>query len=203
MGDSSRDGRGFTRRQFLVGVGVGAAAAGLPLRPVLGQEEEAAGAPVLGPGPVPVEFTVNGRKVKLSLEPRVTLLDALRDRLDVTGPKRVCDRGACGACTVLLDGTPVNACMVLAVDAAGREIVTVEGLTPEKGLSTLQANFVRHDALQCGFCTPGMVTSSAALLAANPKPDLAAVKDALSGNLCRCGTYPRIFRAVLDTAEGR
>jgi aerobic-type carbon monoxide dehydrogenase small subunit (CoxS/CutS family) len=104
---------------------------------------------------------------------------------------------------VLRDGQPVNACMVLAVDVAGREIVTIEGLTPATGLSPLQANFVRHDALQCGFCTPGMVTSSHALLTANPKPTLEEVKAGLAGNLCRCGTYPRIFQAVLDTAEGR
>jgi aerobic-type carbon monoxide dehydrogenase small subunit (CoxS/CutS family) len=198
MGD-----KGVSRRQFLVGVGVGAAATGLPLPKVLGAEEKTEGPPVLGPGPVPVKFVVNGRPVKIEVEPRVTLLDALRNRLDVTGPKRVCDRGACGACTVLVDGMTVNACLMLAVDAAGREIVTVEGLTPKDGLSPLQKNFVRNDALQCGFCTPGMVTSSAALLETVEKPDLETVKAALAGHLCRCGTYPRIFKAVLDTAEGR
>lgn len=202
MRDSDRGGKGFTRRQFLVGVGVGAAAAGLPLSQVKAQEK--GGDPsVLGPGPVPVEIEVNGEKRKLEVEPRVTLLDALRDRLGVTGPKRICDRGSCGGCTVLLEGLPVNACMMLAVDANGRKVVTVEGLTPKKGLSDLQRNFVESDALQCGFCTPGMVTSSAALLAANPKPSLDEVKDALAGNLCRCGTYPRVFKAVIDTAEGR
>jgi len=204
MTDGSRKGKGFTRRQFLVGVGAGAAAAGLPLHAALGQDEKKpAGPPVLGPGPVKIELTVNGKKRKLEVEPRVTLLDALRNDLDVTGPKRVCDRGACGACTVLLDGKPVNACMQLAVDVAGRSVVTVEGLTPANGLSDLQRNFVTSDALQCGFCTPGMVTSATALLAANEKPTLAEVKEGLAGNLCRCGTYPNVFKAVLDTAEGR
>jgi aerobic-type carbon monoxide dehydrogenase small subunit (CoxS/CutS family) len=202
MSDSDRGGKGFTRRQFLVGVGVGAAAAGLPL-PESIAEEKTDGPKVLGPGAVSIEIEVNGAKRKLDVEPRVTLLDALRDRLSVTGPKRICDRGACGGCTVLLDGLPINACMMLAVDANGRKVTTVEGLTPKKGLSDLQRNFVESDALQCGFCTPGMVTSGTALLAANPKPTLEEVKEALSGNLCRCGTYPRVFKAVIDTAEGR
>jgi len=195
--------RGFTRRQFLIGVGAGAAASGLPLAGALGQSEEEKAVRSLGPGAVPVEFTLNGRKAKLTVEPRVTLLDALRNRLDTTGPKKVCDRGTCGACTVLVDGKPVNACMTLAVDVAARAVVTVEGLTPEEGLSPLQRNFIARDALQCGFCTPGMVTSASALLAAGGKPTLDEVKGALAGNVCRCGTYPRVFRAVLDTAEGR
>jgi aerobic-type carbon monoxide dehydrogenase small subunit (CoxS/CutS family) len=195
--------KGFTRRQFLAGVGAGAAAAGLPLKVAVGAGENEDGIPSLGPGPVPIDFTLNGQKTRMTVAPNRTLLDALRDDLAVTGPKRVCDRGACGACTVLLDGVPVNACMTLAVEAAGRKIVTVEGLSPKEGLSDLQANFVKRDALQCGFCTPGMVTSCEALLAKNPKPDLEEVKQALSGNLCRCGTYPRIFQAVLDTAKGR
>ncbi|MHC4472561.1 MAG: (2Fe-2S)-binding protein [Planctomycetota bacterium] len=199
----AKEKKGVSRREFLVGVGAGAAAASLPIRGARAQEEAEAGVPSLGPGPVPVELKVNGEKRRLEVEPRVTLLDALRDRLDVTGPKRICDRGACGGCTVLIDGRPVNSCMILAVAAAGKAITTVEGLTPEDGLSPLQQNFVRHDALQCGFCTPGMVTSAAALLREKPKPTLEEVVTGLSGNLCRCGTYPKVFRAVLDTAEGR
>lgn len=202
MGD--RRNGGVTRRQFIIGVGAGAAASSIPITGALGaREAERDGPKALGPGAVDVTITVDGKKRKLSVEPRVTLLDALRDRLDVTGPKRVCDRGACGACTVLLDGVTVNACMTLAVDADGRSVTTIESLGEPDNLSPLQRNFLKHDALQCGFCTPGMVTSATALLAANPKPTLDEVKAGLSGNLCRCGTYPRIFQAVLDTAEGR
>jgi aerobic-type carbon monoxide dehydrogenase small subunit (CoxS/CutS family) len=195
---------GVSRRQFLIGVGVGAAATGLPLSTAFAQDGESAGGPkTFGPGAVPIKLKVNGKVRSLSVEPRVTLLDALRDRLDITGPKRVCDRGACGACTVLVDGVPVNSCMQLAVDAVGRELTTVEGLATEGELSPLQRNFVRCDGLQCGFCTPGMVVTATALLRGNPRPSLDDVKDALSGNICRCGAYRGIFQAVLDTAEGR
>lgn len=202
MHEDRKTPHGVTRRQFLAGVGAGAAAASLPLR-FADAKDAAPGIPALGPDPVPIDFVLNGRKTRVFVEPRVTLLDALREYLNVTGPKRVCDRASCGACTVLLDGLPVNSCMVLAVEVAGRSVKTVEGLTPEKGLSPLQKSFVRHDATQCGFCTPGMVTSAEALLRSNPKPTLEEVKIALSGNVCRCGTYPRVFRAVLDAAEGK
>jgi xanthine dehydrogenase YagT iron-sulfur-binding subunit len=156
---------------------------------------------VLGPGPVPLTLHVNGAARQVTVEPRVTLLRALRNHLDLTGAKEICDRGACGGCTVLLDGEPVTSCLMLAADAEGRQITTVEGLgTPEK-MSPLQAAFVECDALQCGFCTPGFVVAGTALLRRNPSPSLEQIKDGLAGNLCRCGTYPRVFEAVQKAAK--
>ncbi|RPI10646.1 MAG: (2Fe-2S)-binding protein [Zetaproteobacteria bacterium] len=187
----------LSRRTFLKTVGVGAAAAGL-----VAPGARTADAAVLGPDAVPLPLKVNGATHTVVVEPRVTLLRALRNHLGLTGAKEVCERGACGACTVLFDGEPVCACLMLAVDAVGHEIVTVEGLgTPER-LSPVQAAFVECDALQCGFCTPGFVVASTALLAKNPKPNPEEIKAGLAGNLCRCGTYSRIFDAV-RTAAGR
>jgi xanthine dehydrogenase YagT iron-sulfur-binding subunit len=139
----------------------------------------------------------------VSVEPRVTLLEALRFDLGVTGPKVVCDRGACGACTVLVDGLPRNSCMMLAHDVAGANVTTVAGLGNGDELSALQDAFVRHDALQCGFCTSGMLTSCAALLrkTGGAKLTANAVREAISGNLCRCGTYPHVVAAVLEVAK--
>jgi xanthine dehydrogenase YagT iron-sulfur-binding subunit len=186
---------GFSRRTFLKTAGAGAA-----VSTVVGAGGCTAKPTVIGPGPVPLKLRVNGATQAVTVEPRVTLLSALRNHLDLTGAKEVCDRGGCGACTVLLDGAPVNACMMLAADAEGHEITTVEGLgTPEK-MSPLQEAFVEADALQCGFCTPGFVVSGTALLAKNPDPSLEEIKDGLAGNLCRCGTYSRIFEAVHKTA---
>jgi aerobic-type carbon monoxide dehydrogenase small subunit (CoxS/CutS family) len=186
---------GFSRRTFLKTAGAGAA-----VSTVVGAGGCTAKPTVIGPGPVPLKLRVNGATQTVTVEPRVTLLNALRNHLDLTGAKQVCDRGGCGGCTVLLDGEPVKACMMLAADAEGREITTVEGLgTPEK-MSPLQAAFVEADALQCGFCTPGFVVSGTALLAKNPDPTLDEIKKGLAGNLCRCGTYSRIFEAVQKTA---
>ena len=155
---------------------------------------------VIGPGPTPLKLRVNGSTKTVTVEPRVTLLNALRNHLDLTGAKQICDRGGCGGCTVLLDGDPVKACLMLAADAVGHEIPTVEGLgTPEK-MSPVQEAFVEKDALQCGFCTPGFVVSSTALLQKNPNPSIEEIKDGLAGNLCRCGTYSRVFEAVQKTA---
>ncbi|KKM12188.1 (2Fe-2S)-binding protein [Clostridiales bacterium PH28_bin88] len=147
-----------------------------------------------------ISFKVNGQIVEVAVEPRRRLLDLLREDLDLTGTKEGCGAGECGACTVLLDGEPVNSCLVLAVEADGREVITVEGLAPNGELDTLQAAFVEHGALQCGFCTPGMVLSAKALLSRNPKPTASEVKEAISGNLCRCTGYERIVAAVLDVA---
>ena len=160
-------------------------------------------AAILGPDAVPVALRVNGVAHTLTLEPRVTLLRALRNHLDLTGAKEVCERVACGGCTVLLVGEPICACMMLAVDAVGHEITTVEGLgTPER-MSAVQAAFVECDAMQCGFCTPGFVVASTALLNKYPNPSLDEVKAGLAGNLCRCGTYSRIFEAVQKAAGRR
>ena len=188
----------LSRRTFLKTVGVGAAATGL-----IGAVPPPAQAEILGPDAVPISLKVNGAVHTVSVEPRVTLLRVLRNHLGLTGAKEVCERGACGACTVLLDGEPVCSCMLLAVDAIGHEITTVEGLgTPER-MSPVQAAFVEADALQCGFCTPGFVVTSTALLRKQPNPTLEDIKAGLAGNLCRCGTYSRIFEAVQKAARQR
>jgi aerobic-type carbon monoxide dehydrogenase small subunit (CoxS/CutS family) len=188
----------LSRRGFLKTAGAGAAATG-----ILGGAGRPAQAAVLGPDAVPLTLKVNGAARTLSVEPRVTLLRALRYQLDLTGAKEVCDRGACGACTVLLDGQPVCSCLMLAADAEGHEITTVEGLGSPEKMSPLQAAFVECDALQCGFCTPGFVVSGTALLRRNPSPTLEQIKDGLAGNLCRCGTYGRVFEAVQKAAKAR
>jgi len=188
----------FSRRSFLKTAGVGAAATTM-----VGVGAPTEAAQVLGPDAVTLSLKVNGTVQKVMVEPRVTLLDALRNHLDLTGAKQVCDRGGCGACTVLFDGQPVNSCLLLAADAEGHEITTVEGLgTPEK-MSPLQAAFVEKDALQCGFCTPGFVVSGTALLARVQNPTLDQIKAGLAGNLCRCGTYGRVFEAVQAAAKAK
>jgi aerobic-type carbon monoxide dehydrogenase small subunit (CoxS/CutS family) len=140
---------------------------------------------------------------RVSVEPRTTLAEALRNELHLTGTKIVCDRGSCSACTVWLDGTPVNSCMTFALDAVGRKVTTIEGLGDPEELHPLQAAFVEHDATQCGYCTPGMVMSCAALLERTPSPTAADVQQAISGNLCRCGTYPKVVEAALAAAHSR
>lgn len=187
---------GVTRRDFLKTAGVGAAATGL-----VGGATAAAGPEVLGPDAVALSLKVNGAVRSVSVEPRVTLLRALRNHLDLTGAKEVCERGACGACTVLVDGDPVCSCLMLATDAVGHEITTVEGLGSPEKMSPLQAAFVECDALQCGFCTPGFVVAGTALLRRSPHPDLDQIKAGLSGNVCRCGTYGRIFEAVQKASK--
>ena len=157
--------------------------------------------PVHGPGKVPVTLTVNNKKYTANLEPRVTLLDALRANFDLTGAKRVCDRGECGACTVLLDGRTVYACSILAIDAQGRNITTVEGLTQGNQPAPVQAMFVANDAQQCGFCTPGFIMSSKYMLDKNPHPTHEQVVKGLSGHFCRCGTYFGMRTAMDHNAE--
>ena len=195
----SKDRFEVSRRDVLRGAGVaaflGAAA------PALGQEESKRdGIRRLGPDPVAVSCRINGKNTTVKVEPRVTLLDALRDRIGMTGTKRVCDGGACGACTVIVDGKPVNSCLMLAVDAAGAEIRTIEGLERDGELHPIQEAFIAHDALQCGFCTPGMIMSCTALLEANGEPSDEQIREAVAGNLCRCGTYPHVFSACRDAA---
>ena len=190
----------FTRRDFLKGASV-AVSSGLLIT-----EARAAAAPpapeaVAGPGPVPVTLRVNGKARKLNLEPRVTLLDALRNHMDLTGAKKVCDRGVCGSCTVVLDGKPVYACNLLAIQAEGHDIVTVEGLSRDGELHPVMAAFVEHDAQQCGFCTPGFVVACKAFLDKHPNPTFEEVEEGLGGNLCRCGTYVGVRRAVLEAAK--
>jgi xanthine dehydrogenase YagT iron-sulfur-binding subunit len=195
-----------TRRVFLKGLGIGGGALGAGLLAAEGTRPKtvAAKGPVtiLGPGPVAISLKVNGSAKAARVEPRTTLLDVLRDRLDLTGTKKICDRGECGGCAVLIDGKPVYACMMLAVDARGRSITTIEGIAPKGGLHPVQQAFIDKDALQCGFCTPGFVVASKALLDRTPRPAIEEVREALGGHICRCGAYPRIVEAVL-AASGR
>jgi aerobic-type carbon monoxide dehydrogenase small subunit (CoxS/CutS family) len=195
---------GLSRRAFLKGAG-GVAAAGLA---VDAASAAAAGArqgePQRLSGEVEIELSINGSKRKLKVEPRTTLLSALRHRVDppLTGSKLVCDSGACGACTVWLDRKPVYSCMLLAVDAVGREITTIEGLSRSGEATAVQRAFVAQDASMCGFCTPGFVMSLSACLAKKPDATLDEIQGACSGNLCRCGTYPKLFEAALAVARG-
>jgi xanthine dehydrogenase YagT iron-sulfur-binding subunit len=187
----------FSRRGFLGGMGVGTGALSTGL---LEREAQAAPAPanVSGPGAVPITLNVNGKPLKLSVEPRVTLLDALRHHLDLTGAKRVCDRGTCGACTVILNGKTVYSCTVLAIDAQGKDIQTIEGLPANNPIS---AAFVNNDGQQCGYCTPGFVMATKGFLDHNPNPTPEQAQHGLCGNLCRCGTYMGVRQAVLDAAK--
>ena len=190
---------GVSRRDFLKISSISAAAV-----PLVGTKlVNAAGSPVkvYGPGKVPVELTINGKKQALQLEPRVTLLDALRDNLNITGAKRVCDRGECGACTVLLDNKAVYACSILAIDAQGKQVTTVEALTQGDKLHPVQQAFVDNDASQCGFCTPGFVVATKAFLDKHPSPTGDDIRRGLSGNLCRCGTYHGIQQAIAQLAQ--
>ncbi|MBM4013518.1 MAG: (2Fe-2S)-binding protein [Planctomycetes bacterium] len=207
--DQPQDASGVSRRGFLKGVGAGALAAGAvaPAAAALGAKagpQAAAAGTVFGPAPVAVALNVNGKVRQLRLEPRVTLLDALRNHLDLTGAKKVCDRATCGACTVLLDGKAVYACTVLAVEANGRAIETVEGLAETHGgAAPIQKCFVANDAQQCGFCTPGFVMACESFKRANPGATREQALDGLGGNLCRCGTYHGVAQAVVDALAGK
>jgi xanthine dehydrogenase YagT iron-sulfur-binding subunit len=189
---------GLSRRDFLKISGVTAAAPLVAHAGALAAAEEEVAA--LGPGKTPVTLNVNGQKLTANLEPRVTLLDALRDQFELTGAKRVCDRGTCGACTVLLDGKAVYSCSLLAIDVQGRQITTVEGLGEPGRLHPVQQAFVDNDAQQCGFCTPGFVVATKAFLDEHPNPTPEQIKHGLGGNFCRCGTYAGIRAAVMQAA---
>jgi xanthine dehydrogenase YagT iron-sulfur-binding subunit len=182
---------GFTRRDLVRGALVGAAAAAVPARAPAAPLNRA-----IGPQAVPIALQINGKTENLLVEPRVVLADALRDRIGLTGTKVACGRGACGSCTVLVDGAAQCSCLLLAVEMQGRAITTIEGLKTDKSLSLIQEAFVNADALQCGFCTSGMVLSCKILLEKNPKPTRDEIRAAVSGNLCRCGTYPHVIDAV-------
>lgn len=191
---------GFSRRGFLRGVGVGGGAIGTGIL-----EEEAAAQPaagkVVGPGAVPITLKINGKPYNVTVEPRVTLLDALRNHLDMTGAKRVCDRGTCGACTVVMNGKAVYSCSTLAIEAQGAEIQTIESLQTGPRPHPLVAAFVNNDAQQCGYCTPGFVMASKSFLEKNPNPTYEQVSHGLGGNICRCGTYMGVRKAVLEAAK--
>jgi xanthine dehydrogenase YagT iron-sulfur-binding subunit len=189
--DDSPDGVNLSRRNFLKSTGVVGIAA-----TVVSPGEAQTGPPVVGPGEVPVRLNVNGRQLNLSIEPRVTLLDALRMRADLTGNKRGCDRGACGACTMLVDGRPIYSCSTLAIEVQGKQIRNVEGLASGNTLHPVQQAFCDKDALMCGFCTPGFIMASVGLLEKIPNPTPEQIRKGLDGNICRCGTFNRIFEAV-------
>ena len=189
----------LTRRDFLKGAGVAVSTGMLAAHAT--SAEAAPETEVLGPGATSITLRVNGKTQPLSLEPRVTLLDALRNNLDLTGAKRVCDRGVCGTCTVLMDGKPVYACSVLAIEAEGREITTIEGLMKNGKPHPVMTAFVDNDAQQCGFCTPGFVVACAGFLTKHPNPTEEEVKNGLGGNLCRCGTYIGVRAAALEAAK--
>jgi xanthine dehydrogenase YagT iron-sulfur-binding subunit len=189
-----KDEPGFSRRSFLKTVGAGGVAAGV-LGPVPGADAQTVNA--VGPGAVTISLNVNGKPLRLEVEPRVTLLDALRMRADLTGNKRGCDRGACGACTMIVDGRTVYACSTLAIEVQGKKIRTVDGLASASGqLHPVQQAFCDKDALMCGFCTPGFIMASVGLLEKQPNATPEQIKKGLDGNICRCGTFNRIFEAV-------
>jgi xanthine dehydrogenase YagT iron-sulfur-binding subunit len=192
---------GFSRRTFMQGVGTGAVGAGILAPNASAEPATGTGTTPVGPGKVPIELVVNGRRHKTEVEPRVTLLDALRNHLDYTGAKKVCDRATCGACTMIVNGHPVYSCTMLALEAQGSNIQTVEGLASDERLHAVQQYFVENDAQQCGFCTPGFVVACKSFLDSNPDPTMEEVEKGLSGNICRCGTYVGVRHAVLDAAR--
>lgn len=203
--DSQLPRSGFTRRSFLKSAGLasaGAASAGL-LQDLSAQMAQSQQEKVLGPDAAPITLRVNGQTRQLSVEPRTTLAEALRDSLHLTGTKIVCDRGSCSACTVMLNDKPVCSCMTLAMDAVGHDVTTIEGIGSAEHLHPVQAAFIKHDGMQCGFCTPGMVMSCTHLVRSNPNPTAADVKTAISGNICRCGTYPKVIDAALSAPTAR
>ena len=187
---------GFSRRHFLKTAGVGSLATAVTSVGVA--EAEAQTVPgVVGPGEVPVTLMVNGKRIDLRIEPRVTLLNAIRNRADLTGNKRVCDRGACGACTMIVDGRTVYSCSTLAIEVQGKQIRTVDGLANGNTLHPVQQAFCDVDAMMCGFCTPGFVMATVALLEKFPNPTTDQAKRELNGNVCRCGTFNRVFEAAM------
>jgi xanthine dehydrogenase YagT iron-sulfur-binding subunit len=192
-----------TRRRFLVRSVAGSAAlyAGLHGARLFSAAQAATVTlAARGPQPVPMTLTINGTSHALTLEPRVTLLDALRERLDLTGTKKGCDQGTCGACTVLVNGKRVNACLTLAIMVQGRNVTTIEGLADGDQLHPMQAAFLEHDGFQCGYCTPGQIVSAVGLLNEKRPTGDVAVREWMSGNICRCGAYPNIVAAVQSVA---
>lgn len=191
--------KGVTRRQFITSMGTAAAVAAVSGRVTAATEREQAVLPAEKLSKI--TLLINGRRYKLAVEPRWSLLYVLRERIGLTGTKVGCERGECGACTVLIDGLPRYACMTLAVEAEGSEITTVEGLLKGDELGPVQQAFAEEDAFQCGYCTPGQIMAAEGFLRVNPDPSLDEIRRAMSGNMCRCGSYAHIFKAVRRAAE--
>jgi xanthine dehydrogenase YagT iron-sulfur-binding subunit len=195
---------GATRRDFLAG-------AGLSLASLLGEGAVPAGAqsvadppaPAILPGTTAITLRVNGSEQRIHVEPRVTLLDALRERLQLTGTKKGCDHGQCGACTALVDGRRVLSCLTLALMHEGAQITTIEGLADAEKLHPMQAAFIEHDAFQCGYCTPGQIMSAVGLVAEGHATADGEIQELMSGNICRCGAYPNIVAAVREVLEAQ
>jgi xanthine dehydrogenase YagT iron-sulfur-binding subunit len=210
--------RGISRRGFVIGTGVPLLAGNLPAAAAVPIAGVVTPAHIEGPGVVDVTLVVNGQQHALRIEPRVTLLDVLRERLQLTGTKKGCDQGTCGACTVHVDGRRVLSCLSLAIMQRGRRVTTIEGLATAQGLHPMQAAFVARDGMQCGYCTPGQIMSAVAMLneaqrgepsaeteAKTASIDLSAaeIRERMSGNICRCGAYPNIVMAIDDVAKGQ
>ena len=198
--DKAKPEKGVSRRSFIKGAGVAVSAVTMLREGLLSPTAAAADAKVAGPGAIAMTLKINGQAHKITAEPRLTLLDALRNNLDITGAKKVCDRATCGACTVIMDGKAIYACSLLAIDAQGHDLQTIEGLSAEGALHPIEAAFVDHDAQQCGFCTPGFVMAAKSFLDAHPQPTREQVSKGFGGNFCRCGTYVGVREAVLDAA---
>ena len=203
-----KQGTNISRRSFLKGVGTGTVAATVAPSVLIGSEKAADAQAGEAVASATIQLNINGKPYQVEVEARTTLLTVLRDgidtsgnNVDLTGAKLICDRGECGGCTVMVDGKSVYACMMLAMDAQDKQITTVEGIADGENLHPVQEAFIQHDALMCGFCTPGFIVSSAALLSENAKPTLEEIKVGLSGNTCRCGTYPFIFDAVKTASK--
>jgi len=203
---------GHSRRAFLKGMGAAAGATVLLSDLAFGQEKamdagesappEIPGVRILGRGKRTLKLRINGKTASVEVEPRTTLLEAVRSGLGLTGNKEVCGRGSCGACTMLVDGAAVCSCLMLAVDAEGKSVITIEGVAEDPAYAHLISSYCENDAAQCGFCIPGFVVRSAAFLKENPSTDPVQIRHGLSGNICRCGTYSKIFNAVADAAKG-
>jgi len=204
-----KEGKAYTRRDFLKGFGGGAI--GAAVVPKILAQESASVETKMGKIPVytkkQITFTVNGEKLTLVVRPEETLLDVLRENLNLTGTKKICDQGECGGCTVLIDGDPVYSCLCLAIRVDGKSVQTIEGLADGKDLHPVQKAFIDNDAYQCGFCSPGFIMSIVAFLEERKNSpsmkdmELDEVKKALSGNICRCGNYAHIYRAVTEAAQ--
>ena len=200
VGAPDESGVNVSRRAFLKTVGATSVAATVVAGAAEGQT---IGTPAVGPGPVPIALTINGKKHQLSVEPRVTLLDAVRNRADLTGNKRVCDRGTCGACTMIVDGRAVYSCSTLAIEVQGKQIRTVDGLASGNTLHPVQQAFCDKDGLMCGFCTPGFIMATVAVLEKHPNATQDHIRKGLDGNICRCGTFVRIMEAAMKAKVAR